>query len=139
MTRLILFTLLMIYFVPGVFAQQDTMHGTITIKKKDNRKTLFDQANYKLILVDRNGKVVKSGDVSFDMVMEKDGKMITLASKSRNLTHEMQDYLRAAQEGTVFYFKNIQLKKDAGMEHYPSTVVKVDAEFYRQSKTLIEQ
>ena len=134
MKYIILFLLLGLTI--DVYAQQDTAkHGTIVVKKKGKKKTLFDQVNDRLILIDAHGAVVDTGAISFDMVMEKDGHMTTLSSSSNYLTHEMQDYIQVAQDGTVFYFKNVKRKnKNGEIESYPSTVVKVDAEFFKKRK-----
>jgi 3-keto-L-gulonate-6-phosphate decarboxylase len=140
MKYLIIFALLAGSSLPAIAGQDTLKQGTITVKKKGKKKTLFDQVNDRLILVDPKGAVIDSGEVTFDMVIEKDGKMTTLSAHSNYLTPEMQNFMQVAQDGTIFYFKNIKLKNNKGeIESYPSTVVKVDAEFYRKRKSKEEE
>ena len=107
--------------------QHDTAStGTIVVKKKAPKKTLYDQVNDKLVLIDPDGKVLDPSQVvSFDMVVAADDEMTTLSAAGAFLTHEMKEQLLLAANGTIIYFKNIKARNKKGeSESYPSTVVK---------------
>lgn len=123
-----LFLLLTIFFLrTSAFAQQDTVtEGTITVKKKGQKKTLVDQVRGRLVLVDQYGKALDSSRVvSFDMVIAVNEKMNTYSAKGSSFDHVMREQLMLASEGTIIYFKNVKAKNEKGeIESYPGTVIK---------------
>lgn len=117
-------------------AQQDTaLIGTITVKKKGQKKTLYDQLNDKLVLIDQQGKAVDASQVlSFDMAIAVKDSITTFSTTGAFLSHEMKEQLLAAKDGTIIYFKNIKAKnKKDEIESYPSTVIKAEDRMKRHS------
>jgi hypothetical protein len=117
-------------------AQKDTAStGTITVKKKGQKRTLYDQVNDKLVLIDPYGKALDTSQVlSFDMVVAVNNKMTTISATGAFLTHEMKQQMLLASNGTIIYFKNIKAKNKKGeVENYPSTVVKADERISRDT------
>lgn len=132
----IVFLFVLLILAAAVLAQTDTTKsGTITVKKKSKKKTLVDQANNRIVLIDEYGKVVDTSRVvSFEMAVSLKGELRTVAASGNKLTAEMTHMITDATHGTVIYFTNIKAKNKSGtMENYPSTVIKADSTFRRKS------
>lgn len=122
-----LLAILILISLHGITAAQKDTTGTITVKKKLQKKTLFDQAHSRIVLIDQYGKVLDSSQVvSFDMVLAVKEKMYTYSTTGAYLDHQMKDEMMLAPEGTIIYLKNIKAKNKKGeIESYPGTVIKV--------------
>jgi len=116
-------------------AQQDTTStGTIVIKKKVQRKTLYDQSKQRIIVIDHYGTLLEHHVASFEMTVDTGGALQVLASSSWMLTPEMIKLISEAKDGTIIYFTKIRVgTPDGKIENYPSTVVKVDGGFRKKS------